>query len=160
MVRKLCAFLGIALIAPLTFAGAAGASHSPGAFVVGTGLHSDPGTQFAVSAITGPSGANAAGHFLFRNPGQPWVVALVRCVVVMGNRAIVTGVVVGTNTVVVVEAVDNTNPSQSSNPDLLRFSFAGFIQPDNANPGCFVPVLSPVRVTQGDIVVHGHGSAA
>ena len=37
---------------------------------------------------------------------------------------------------------------------LLRFSFEGFIVEDPQNPGCFLPVLPPVPVTQGNIVVH------
>src|SRR5581483_12208813 len=54
---------------------------------------------------------------------------------------------------VVAELVDNTHPSDPTNPDLLRFSFDGAIVPDPNNPGCYLPELAPVAIKAGDLSV-------
>ena len=56
----------------------------------------------------------------------------------------------GATFTVVMEAVDNDPPL----PDRLRFSFAPFITAHPTLPGCFVPFLPPVPVTEGQIVIH------
>jgi hypothetical protein len=58
-----------------------------------------------------------------------------------------------------MEAVDNGPAGAGGSPDLLRFSFPPFITPDAGHPGCFLPVLPPVPVTQGDILVHDTAAA-
>jgi hypothetical protein len=83
----------------------------------------------------------------------------VTCLVVTGNRAVITWVVTSTNstlpegTLVATEVVDNGDPGQQTTPDFIRNSFEGFIIPDPDNPGCFLPVLPPVPVESGNYVV-------
>lgn len=148
----------------MAFAGVASATHSPGAgdgppndFVVGGGHHGLPDTQFTVSARSGPSGEDPKGQLSFKPEDGPRFLADVTCVIIEGNEAIVTAVIKrpasNAGDVLVMHAVDNGNPSEST-PDLLRFSFVPFIRESPANPGCFLPVLPPVPVTQGNIVVH------
>jgi hypothetical protein len=82
--------------------------------------------------------------------------AKVTCLIVTGNRALITAVddeLPGPSNAVVIEAVDLGEPSDGP-PDLLRGSFEGFIIESAEQPGCFLPVLPPVPVTQGNIVVH------
>jgi hypothetical protein len=100
--------------------------------------------QFTISAHTGPLGEDPQGNFSFKIEGQPRVRAEVACLIVSGNQAFATGTFIdpqtGTSQLVVMHAVDNGEPSDSV-PDLLRFSFVGFIVPAPNNPGCFLPVL-------------------
>src|SRR5258708_6521326 len=93
-------------------------------------------TQFRIYS-TG-SGNTATGLFSFWQKGSPttttgwrWVTATVTCSTISGNDAILTGtaVVNGSTETVVAEAVDNTSPSSSGNPDRIRFSFAPTITP-------------------------------
>jgi hypothetical protein len=55
--------------------------------------------------------------------------------------------------IVVLDAVDNGNP-HSGVPDLIRFSFEGAIEPVPGQPNCFLPLLPPVPVTKGNLLVH------
>ena len=53
-----------------------------------------------------------------------------------------------------LHVVDNGNPVNGVPPDLIRNSFDGFITtPTNTNP-CGTPVLPPVPLGSGNIVVH------
>jgi hypothetical protein len=132
----------------------------PQDFVTGGGHHSVPDTQFTISARSGPLGEDPQGQFSFKIEDQPRIRAEVTCLIVVGNEAFATGVMVSPSSaegqLVVMHAVDGGEPApgQAAGPDLLRFSFEGFIVEDPQNPGCFLPVLPPVPVTQGNIVVH------
>lgn len=165
MKRLVVALLTAGLVLPTAFAALASASHSPGEgggppndFVVGGGHHSVPATQFTLSAHSGPSGEDPKGQVSFKIDEGSRHTADVTCVIIQGNEAIVTAVIrkpaSAAGQVIVMHAVDNGNPNEGSPPDLLRFSFAGAIFESPDNPGCFLPVLPPVPVTQGNIVVH------
>jgi len=159
MKKLLAACFAAGMLVPAVLAGGADATHtaSPGPsydFVSGTGRHAGD-SAFQVSARSGPFGENPTGYLTFTIGGQRYV-AQVTCVVIQGNEAFVTGVIRdpswAAGQIVVMHAVDNSNPNDPSNPDLLRFSFEGAIY--EGQPGCFFPVLSPVPVTEGNIVVH------
>ncbi len=165
MKRLVLAFFAAGLVLPTAFVGLASASHSPGEgggppkdFVVGGGHHSVPDTQFTLSAHSGPLGEDPKGQVSFKIDEGPRYRADVTCVLIQGNQAIVTAVIrkpeSAAGQVIVMHAVDNGNPNDGAPPDLLRFSFAGAIFESPENPGCFLPVLGPVPVTQGNIVVH------
>ena len=151
---RLLAVLPLALL--LVVAGGAGAA-PPQDFVTGGGHHSVPDTQFTISAHSGPSGEDPQGQLSFKIEGQPRIKADVTCLIVTGSEAIATATFVdpqtGQDQIVVMDAVDNGEPNGAT-PDLLRFSFDPFITPDVNHPGCFLPVLAPVPVTQGNIVVN------
>src|SRR5205823_5400585 len=102
------------------------------------------------------SGNQAAGTMTFY-AGSPLklVTATNSCLVINGNDAIVTGSAVIDNQTqtVVAELVDNTSPSDPSNPDLLRFSFAPFITPDPDHPGCYLSTLPPIAIKAGDLSI-------
>jgi hypothetical protein len=146
--------------------GMANASHSeqanspgpPNDFAVGGGKHTDPAApdvaiQFAFSAHSAPLGEDPKGRIQLFTP-EGVIHAVVTCLIVDGNTALITGVSDELpGGIVVVEAVDNGEPSNGT-PDLLRGSFEPFIFEDPERPGCFLPVLPPVPVIQGDIVVH------
>lgn len=159
--RRWIALLFMTLFGLVILPGPANASHSPGQgngppqdFVVGGGHHSSPDTQFTFSAHSGPLGEDAKGHLNFKLEGEPRVRADVTCLIVVGNQAFVTAQMRQPGGgLVVLHAVDNGEPSDAT-PDLLRFSFASFIRPAPGSPGCFLPVLPPAPVTQGNIVVH------
>ncbi len=147
-----------AVVSTLTLTAGIASAQPPQDFVTGAGNHAG-GVQFTVSAHRGPAGQGAMGTFSFKIAGQERVRAEVTCLIVVGNQAIVTGTYTdpqtGTAQIVVMHVVDNGEPGTSATPDLLRFSFAnGGIVPDPQHPGCFLPVLPPVPVTQGNIVVH------
>jgi hypothetical protein len=158
--KKLILALTLALLLALAVGtGVANASHSdqgnstgpPQDFAVGGGKHT--GIPFAFSAHSGPLGEDPKGQLQVDFDGNK-IKAEVICLVVMGNRAIITSEsdeVPGG--IVVTEAVDLGEPSDGTF-DLLRNSFEGAIVPDPDNPGCFLPTLPPVPVTQGNIVVH------
>jgi hypothetical protein len=84
--------------------------------------------------------------------------ARVTCLIVVGNEAFATGVFTHPaaieGQIVVLDAIDNGNPDDSATPDLIRFAFAGAIDPAPGQPDCFLPVLAPVPLTAGNIVVH------
>jgi hypothetical protein len=120
-----------------------------------------PAYAFGMSA-TG-NGPAATGTLAFTPPagvaGDPHL-ARVTCLTVVGNHAIATGRFVWPTAEkgqrVVMEALDN-NLLGPPPPDDLRFSFTGFIHPDPSDPtgACWLPVLPPVPILQGDIAV-GH----
>ena len=154
------------LVSALVLAGAtsAAAQGSPNDFVVGGGQHLAFGTgpgvvAFGISAHSGPGGESPHGSLTFTNVGEGTqsLHAKVTCLIVVGNEAFATGVFTHPAAVegqiTVLHAVDNGNP-HSSAPDLIRFSFAGAIVPVPGQEGCFLPVLPPVPVTRGNIVVH------
>jgi hypothetical protein len=160
-----------ALTLALLFALAVGtgvvhASHSelanspgpPNDFAAGGGKHTDPVApdvpiMFAFSAQSGPLGEAPKGRIQLFFP-EGLIQAEVPCLIVDGNTAFITGVADELpGGIVVIEAADNGEPSDET-PDLLRGSFEPFIFEDPERPGCFLPELPPVPVTQGDIVVH------
>jgi hypothetical protein len=141
--------------------------NSPKDFVVGGGHHSVPDTQFTLSVHSGPLGENPKGQMSFKIEDQPRIHVEVTCLIVVGNQAIATGVITRpaafADQPVVMHAVDNGAPDGTLIPDLLRFSFTGAITPtptfvtppaDQDLTGCLFPVLPPVPVTEGNIVVH------
>jgi hypothetical protein len=133
--------------------------------VTGGGQHLAFGTgpgivPFGISAHSGPLGEDPQGSLTFTNAGEGTQSfhARVTCLIVVDNEAFATGIFTHPESsegeIVVLDAVDNGNPGQSSVPDLIRFSFAGAIVPVPGQPDCFLPVLPPVEVTRGNIVVH------
>jgi hypothetical protein len=124
----------------------------------GAGHHSLPDTQFTLSAHSGASGEDPKGQVSFKIAEGPRHTADVTCVLIQGNEAIVTAVLrkpeSAAGQVIVMHAVDSGNPNDGSPPRPASLSFTGatFESPDD--PGCFLPVLRPVPVTQGNIVVH------
>jgi hypothetical protein len=163
--RRSVVLLSLMFSTVLPFSGsAAAAGASPNDSVVGGGQHLAFGTgpgvvPFGISAHSGPAGEDAKGSLTFTVAGEGTqsLHAKVTCLIVLGNEAFATGVFThppsAEGQVVVLHAVDNGNPGQSATPDLIRFSFAGAIVPAQT-PGCFLPVLPPVPVTKGNIVVH------
>jgi hypothetical protein len=93
--------------------------------------------------------------FAVKGEGTKPIHADVTCLMVSGTDAIATGVITqprsSAGQIVVLEAVDNGNP-QSTPPDAIRFSFEGFI--DQVSPDCWEPVLPPVDVVSGNVVVN------
>jgi hypothetical protein len=165
--KKLTLALTLALLFALAVGtGVANASHSdqgnstgpPKDFAVGGGKQIDPAhpdvdIQMAFSAHSGPLGEDPKGTIQLFFP-EGVVHAKVTCVIVEDNQAFITGVSDELDGgIVVVHAVDNGEPSDGT-PDLARGSFAPFIVESTEQPGCFLPVLPPVPVTQGNIVVH------
>jgi hypothetical protein len=156
--KKLILALTLALLLALAVGIGVANAAPPNDFAVGGGKHTDPANpgvaiQFAFSAHSGPLGEDPKGHVqLFTDEGV--INAKVTCVIVEGNQAFITAVSDELpGGIVVTHAVDNGEPSDGT-PDLLRSSFEGFIFEDPERPGCFRPVLEPVPVTQGNIVVH------
>jgi len=132
-------------------------ANSPHAFAVGGGFHAlipgvTPAIKFAFSAESGPDGENPHGHVqVFSDPQAQ---AKVTCLFVVGNQAFITArtdAVPGG--ILVVHAVDNGEPG-GPQPDLLRGSLSGWVVPIEGRPGCYRPLLSPVTVIKGNIVVH------
>ena len=146
--RKLTVALAAgALVAPAT----TGATARSGDFAVGGGKHAG-GVHFAFSAHSGPNGEDPRGEIQLFIAGE-MKPAAVTCLIVTGNEAIITATSDAVpGGIVVVDAVDNGNPADAI-PDLLRGSFEGFIYESPNRPGCFLPVLPPVPVDQGNIVV-------
>jgi len=156
--KRLLVALTLALVVPLIVGMGVANATPPKDFAVGGGKHTDPANpdvaiQFAFSARSGPLGEHPKGQIqLFFPDGV--IHAKVTCVIVEGNQAFITGVANELpGGIVVTHAVDNGG-SGDQQPDLLRSSFQGFIFEDSERPGCFRPVLPPVPVTQGNIVVH------
>jgi hypothetical protein len=163
--RKVLVVLGCVVGSVVLAVAPAVAQGSPHDFVAGGGQHLAFGTgpgvvAFGISAHSGPAGEAARGSLTFTTTGEGTqsLHARVTCLIVVGNEAFATGVFThppeAEGQIVVLDAVDNGNPSQSATPDLIRFSFAGFIVPAPGQPDCFLPVLPPVPVTAGNIVVH------
>ena len=100
-------------------------------------------------------GSDATGEFTLAG----FFHADVTCLVVSGNDAIATAVIdkskdpnnpVGE--VIVIEGVDNGNPSNGVSPDLFRVSFTVNGGVIGTGP-CALPVFPPVPVESGNIVV-------
>ena len=100
------------------------------------------------------SGKPASGTMSFY-VGKKLIAGKVKCLVINGNDAIVTGkaTIGGVSQVVVAELVDVSAPHDRASPDLLRFSFTPAITPDPANAGCYLPMLPPLAILTGDISV-------
>jgi hypothetical protein len=150
--------LALALLLALAVGTGVANATPPNDFAVGGGKHTDPANPnvaipFEFSAHSGPLGEDPKGQIKVASD-VGLIKAEVTCLVVQGNRAIITAVSDELpGGIVVTEAVDNGEPSDGT-PDLLRNSFVEAIVPDPDNPGCFLPTLPPVPVTQGNIVVH------
>jgi hypothetical protein len=160
--RSAVLIVSFAVVVSMTASVAASAVGSPNDFVTVGGQHLAFGTGpeivfAAVSAHSGPNGEDPHGSMTFavKGEGNKPTHADVTCLIVSGNDAIATGIVTqpksSAGQVVVVEAVDNGGPG-SSPPDAIRFSFEGAIT--EVSPGCFIPVLPPVDVQRGNVVVH------
>jgi hypothetical protein len=160
------AVLCCALVSAFLVSGAAGAAAdgSPRDFVVGGGQHLAFGTgpgvvAVGISAHSGPAGEAPHGSLTWTNKGEGTQSfhAKVICLIVVGNEAFATGVfthpAANQGQIVVLDAVDNGNP-HSGVPDLIRFSFEGAIEPVPGQPNCFLPLLPPVPVTKGNLLVH------
>lgn len=138
------------------------------AAVMGTGVaHADSANPQMTGAVEQGSGINAIsahgvgsdakGQFEAANLGFH---AQVTCLEVVGNDAIATAVIDHSHDpgnpvgeVIVIEGVDNGNPSGGTSPDLMRVSFSnnGGV---TLQPGpCQVPNLPPAPVESGNIVV-------
>ena len=163
MRRPVVASLLVSALVLVAATGAA-AQGSPNDFVVGGGQHLAFGTgpgrvAVGISAHSGPSGETPHGSLTFTNAGEGTQSfhAKVTCLIVVGNEAFATGVLTHpaavAGQITVLDAVDNGNP-HSGTPDLIRFSFEGAIVPAPGQEGCFLPVLPPVPVTRGNILVH------
>jgi hypothetical protein len=126
-------------------------------WVAGEGTHSDL-TQY-INAESGPSGENPRGFVAIVQDGRLYGYGTVRCLIVQGNTAYVTwvattsGGTITPGTTVVTEVVDNDASGTSATPDRIRNSFHPFIQSVSSRPGCFIPVLSPVPIVDGDYIV-------
>jgi hypothetical protein len=79
---------------------------------------------------------------------------------VLGNQAFIRAVETRTDDGIpqgqefFLHVVDNGNPASGAPPDLIRISFVGFFTvPSTANP-CGLPILAPVPLGSGNIVVH------
>jgi len=151
------------LLGILAFAPGARAAGGPRDFVTVGGQHLASGVgpelvAAGVSARSGPSGEHPKGSFTFTitEQGQHAFHAKVTCLIVVGNEAFATGRYTQPKSaaghIVVLDAVDNGNPGRSSSPDLIRFSFEGSIVP--VSPDCYLPLLPPVPVQRGNVVVH------
>ena len=161
--RRWMVWFGLASALVLFTTTGAAAQGPPHDAVTGGGQHlafgTGPGSvAFGISAHSGPSGEDAHGSLTFTviGEGTQSVHATVTCLIVTGNEAFATAVITHPKAiegqVTVLDAVDNGGPS-SDVPDLIRFSFEGFIVPAPGQPDCFLPVLPPVEVTKGNIVV-------
>jgi hypothetical protein len=152
----------LAVAVLVSMMGPAATATSPKDRVTVGGQHLAFGTgpgvvHVGVSANSGASGEDARGQFTFalKGEGDKPIHAKVTCLLVSGNGAIATGVVTQpkdlAGQIVVLEAVDNGGPG-STPPDAIRFSFEGFIV--QVSPDCWIPVLPPVDVLRGNVVVH------
>ena len=159
MRRNVLVLAAVGLVA--TMASVASAA-SPNDFVTVGGQHLAFGTgpqlvHVGVSAHSEAAGENAHGSFTFAVTGEGAkpIHAAVTCLMVSGSGAIATGVITqpkeSAGQIVVLEAVDNGGPG-STPPDAIRFSFEGAIVQVSAD--CWVPVLAPVDVVRGNVVVH------
>jgi hypothetical protein len=135
-----------------------GSANPPIDFVRGGGFQVFPppsGFTFGIAAKSGPAGEDPSGAITAESVGtEASFHAEVTCVIVSGNQAFVTGVFTQPpeveGDITVFHGVDTGGPGGP--PDLIRFSFPPFIFP--AGPDCFLPVLAPVPVTEGNILVH------
>jgi hypothetical protein len=116
-----------------------------------------PSYQFAIEAVGG--GTAVHGWLVFSPPGLapgPDHVIRVDCLKVTGDHAIATGRIILPHRErghrVVMEATDL---GVGFARDLLRFSFKPFIthDPSDLTGTCWLPVLPPVPIFGGDILV-------
>jgi len=139
---------------------AVGGGHQLG-FVGGPCNDSDPLCgNFGFSAHSGPAGENPQGHL----SGQSKVGGTLRgdvvCLQVLGNQAFAllvetrTGDFIPQGEQFFLHVVDNGNPVDGMPPDLMRVSFVGFFTAPLPGFPCGLPVLAPVPLGSGNIVVH------
>jgi len=126
--------------------------------VLGFGHQSpaDPSAKdvFGVFAVGSGSSATGTASVYVGSPAK-FTNGNVTCVQTSGNDSIVTVKVKigGVKQIEVLEVVDNSSPSDSGNPDLVRFSFDPFITPTN-DPKCWLPQLPPEAIRSGDVRVN------
>jgi hypothetical protein len=137
---------------------AVGGGHHLG-FVGGPCDASDPNcTLEGFSAHSGPNGENPQGHISVN--GATLLRGDVTCLQVISNEAFIravetrTGDDIPQGTAFLLHVVDNGNPVNGVPPDLIRNSFDGFINPPTTAFPCGSPVLPPVPLGSGNIVVH------
>jgi hypothetical protein len=137
---------------------AVGGGHHLG-FVGGPCNASDPlCTMEGFSAHSGPNGENPQGHISVN--GATLLRGDVICLQVIANRAFIRAVETRTGDDIpqgdefLLDVVDNGNPVNGTPPDLIRNSFGGFIIPPSVAFPCGSPVLAPVPLGSGNIVVH------
>jgi hypothetical protein len=137
---------------------AVGGGHHLG-FVGGPCNASDPlCTIEGFSAHSGPTGENPQGHISVN--GATLLRGDVICLQVIANEAFIravetrTGDDIPQGTEFLLHVVDNGNPASGTPTDLIRNSFAPFISPPSAAFPCGTPILPPVPLGSGNIVVH------
>jgi len=132
-------------------------------FVGGPCNDSEPNcTTTGFSAHSGPAGENPQGHISTHVSGPAGFELRgdVVCLQVLGNQAYILAVETRTNdgvpqgTQFFLHVVDNGNPVNGTPPDLIRHSFTGFFTPPLPGFPCGLPVLAPVPLGSGNIVVH------
>ena len=139
---------------------AVGGGHHLG-FVGGPCNDSDPlCTTVGFSAHSGPAGENPKGHISSQlSGGVQKLRGDVVCLQVLGNQAFILAMETRTNDAIpqgeqfFLHVVDNGNPVGGVPPDLIRISFDGFIIPPSPGFPCGQPVLPPVPLGEGNIVV-------
>jgi hypothetical protein len=136
---------------------AVGGGHHLG-FVGGPCNDSDPlCTNEGFSAHSGPDGENPQGHISAN--GATLLRGDVICLQVIDNEAFIRAVETRTGDSIqqgeefLLHVVDNGNPVNGTPPDLIRNSFGGFITPPSVAFPCGSPVLPPVPLGSGNIVV-------
>lgn len=170
--RRFGVVLGATMLV-LSIAPAALAS-SPRDFVAGGGQHLADGVGptanvFSVSAhsVPGPAGA-ARGSVTLKvlDGGSQPIRASVTCMWMTtdwygNNAALITGTITRpaaqAGKPLVVEVVDRGNPVDGASPDLVRFSWTNGIHPAEwygGPAGCYFPLLPPVPLTAGNVVVN------
>ena len=114
---------------------------------------------FAVSAHTASAaGVPATGALTVACLGTGLLLhAHVTCLLVVGDEAVATGIIdqppASAGQITVFDGVDQGTASHGPRRDLVRFSFEPFIVPAG-QPGCYLPLLPPVAITAGNIVMH------
>ncbi len=139
---------------------AVGGGHQLG-FVGGPCNDTDPLCRYTgFSAHSDPNGANPRGHLSSQAQVGGNLRGDVVCLQVLGNQAFIllvetrTGDAVPQGGQFFLYVVDNGNPVNGMSPDLMRISFDGFISPPTPAFPCGTPVLTPVPLGSGNIVVH------
>ncbi len=179
-VRRSTVVGALALAALVATAGAALATHSGGKgpkrdLATGTGIRtavlpngSDTRVMMGVSAHSGPSGENARGHFFVKRKTDPPVAGRpdldfsgsVTCLRVIGNQAIVGGVVTKDRLDLPNNQIEGTgflgayidNDQVSGDADDQSNSSPGLAPPGDVCPMSFFLPTAPFQ--QGNYVVH------
>lgn len=179
-VRRSTLVLALALAALAATGGAALATHSGGKgpkhdFATGTGIRtavlpngSDTRVMMGVSARSGPSGQNARGRFFVKRTTDPPVAGRpdldfsgrVTCLRVIGNQAIVGGVVTKDKLDLPDNQIEGTgflgayidNDQVGGGQDDQSNSTPGLAAPGNVCPTSFFLPTAPFQ--QGNYVVH------